>query len=93
MMGDVVSAAAEIHVEPSVLEFGRYRVFESPDGSWVVARAASTCDRCQSCGCGEQADPIQVPAMIIAMARQGGGMSRIKAGLKAVTGRGGSDGS
>jgi len=75
--------------EPVVLEQGRYRVFESPDGGWVIARAAATCERCQGCGCGEQVDPIQVPAMVIAMAKQGGGLGRIKAGLKAVTGRGG----
>jgi hypothetical protein len=84
-----VTAEVQAPSEPTVLEFGRYRVFESPDGGWVIARAAATCDRCQSCGCGEQVDPIQVPAMVIAMAKQGGGLGKIKAGLKAVTGHGG----
>jgi hypothetical protein len=83
-----MSADAEVQATPVVLEQGRYRVFESPDGGWVIARAADTCERCQGCGCGEQVDPISVPAMIIAMAKQGGGMSKIKAGLKGITGRG-----
>ena len=83
-----MSAETQVSTEPDVLEYGRYRVFETPDGGWVIARAAATCDRCQSCGCGEQADPISVPGMIVAMAKQGGGMGRLKAGLKGLTGRG-----
>jgi len=72
--------------EPPVLEYGRYRVFETPDGGWVVARAVGTCDTCQGCGCGDQADPIQIPAMVISMAKaQGGGLL---GKLKAMTGRG-----
>jgi hypothetical protein len=71
---------------PPVLEYGRYRVFEAPDGGWVVARAVDTCETCQACGCGDQADPIQIPAMVISMAKaQGGGML---SKLKAMTGRG-----
>ena len=71
-------------VEPVVLEFGRYRMFESPDGGWVVARAVETCETCRNCGCGSQADPIVIPAMVIKMARaqQGGGLL---GKLKAVT--------
>ena len=72
--------------EPTVIEYGRYRLFESPDGGWVVARAVQTCETCQACGCGEQADPIMVPGMVVRMARQGGAMSK----LRAVMGRGGS---
>ena len=61
--------------EPVVIEYGRYRLFESPDGGWVVARAVETCETCQSCGCGEQAEPIMIPGMVVKMARaqQGGG--------------------
>ena len=75
----------EVQAEPVVLEYGRYRLFETPDGGWVVARAVETCETCQNCGCGEQADPIMVPAMVIKMARNGGTMGK----LKAVFGRGG----
>jgi hypothetical protein len=46
--------------EPAVVEHGRYRMFESPDGL-VLARAAGTCDRCRDCGCGEQQEPISLP--------------------------------
>jgi hypothetical protein len=73
---------------PEVLEFGRYRMFETPDGGWVLARASGTCDRCQECGCGDQADPIHIPAMMVAMAKQGGGLGRAKAALRGVMGRG-----
>jgi hypothetical protein len=71
--------------EPVVLEHGRYRLFESPDGGWVVARAVETCETCQNCGCGEQAEPIMIPAMVVKMARaqhNGGLLGK----LKAVTG-------
>jgi len=80
--------SADTQAEPAVLEFGRYRVFESPDGSWVLARARDTCDRCQGCGCGEQADAVHVPAMFVAMAKQGGGIGQLKAKLKGMVGRG-----
>lgn len=71
---DGVLAAQEAPAPP-VLEFGRYKVFEAPDGGWVVARAVDTCERCQGCGCGDQAEPIQVPAMVIRMAKaQGPGL-------------------
>lgn len=70
---------------PTVLEFGRYRIFEASDGGWVVARAVNTCERCQGCGCGDQADLIQVPGMIVKMAKsQGAGLM---GKLKAMTGR------
>ena len=75
----------ETSAEPAVLEYGRYRLFEAPDGGWVVARAVETCETCQNCGCGEQADPIVVPGMVVKMARSGGAMQK----LKAVMGRGG----
>lgn len=51
---------------------GRYAVYQTPDGGWVIARATGLCETCLHCGCGEQADQIQVPAMVIALARQQG---------------------
>jgi len=79
-----VSAETEAPVIPEVLEFGRYRVFQTPDGGWLLARAVDTCETCQGCGCGEQADPIQVPAMFVAMARQmdGGAVAKMKGLIK-----------
>jgi hypothetical protein len=72
---DIEDQAAELVEGPTVLEYGRYRVFEAPDGGWVVARAVDTCETCQACGCGDQADPIQIPAMVIRMAKaQGPGL-------------------
>jgi hypothetical protein len=43
-----------------VVEFGRYRLFVTEEGL-VLARAVDTCERCQSCGCGTQADPLPLP--------------------------------
>lgn len=61
--------------EPRVIEGpGRYIVREAPDGGWVVGRATGLCKNCTGCGCGEQAELIQVPGMVIALVkRQGAG--------------------
>jgi hypothetical protein len=83
-----MAAETEVQVAPEVLEFGRYRVFETPDGGWLLARARGTCETCQGCGCGEQADPIQVPAMFVAMAKSGGGLGALKARIKGAVSRG-----
>jgi hypothetical protein len=75
---------------PEPVERGRYAVFEAPDGSWHVARS-TTCDDCRDHGCGEQGDPIVVPAMVIALAKRaanGDGVSPMKL-LKGLAGRGG----
>jgi hypothetical protein len=73
---------------PPVIEGpGRYVVFQAPDGGWIVARAVELCDRCQGCGCGEQAEPIQIPSLVISMASQQG-KGKLLGMLKAVSGRG-----
>lgn len=73
--------------EPPVIEGpGRYKVYEAPDGGWVVARAVGICQTCQDCGCGEQAEPVQVPGMVVALARQQG-KGRLLGALKAATRR------
>jgi hypothetical protein len=84
----------EEHVEatPAVLEHGRYKIFELPDGGWLISRAVDTCERCQSCGCGDQADKLSIPGMMVKMAAgmQGGGSGAVasaKAALRMVTGR------
>lgn len=49
---------------PEVIEGpGRYIVRKAPgsDPGWIVGRAVGICERCQGCGCGEQADPISLP--------------------------------
>jgi hypothetical protein len=51
---------------------GRYVVYQAPDGGWIVARAVGLCGKCADCGCGEQADPIQVPGMVISLAMSQG---------------------
>lgn len=43
-----------------VVERGRYALFQTPEGL-VLARAVDTCERCQRCGCGTQADPLPLP--------------------------------
>ena len=51
--------------QPVLLERGRYANEREADGSWFILRAAPICEACQSCGCGEQADPIHLPVMIV----------------------------
>jgi hypothetical protein len=59
--------------EPGLIEGpGRYKIFPAPDGGWVIARATGLCEKCGGCGCGEQAEPVQVPGMVVQLARQGG---------------------
>lgn len=67
--------AASTASAPQVIEGpGRYIVREAPDGGWVVGRAVGLCKNCTGCGCGEQAELIEVPGMVIALAkRQGAG--------------------
>lgn len=62
--------------EPS--ERGRYAIFEQPDGGLVIPRSAPLCERCADCGCGEQGEPLTIPAAIVKMAKaaaEGKGMS------------------
>jgi hypothetical protein len=81
---------SESNGKPPVIEGpGRYVIYSAPDGGWVVARAVDICEGCQECGCGEQADAIQIPAMVIALAsRQGFSLGKAKEMLKAAAGRG-----
>lgn len=73
--------------QPELLESGRYAVRKAPDGGWIIGRAVNICDSCREHRCGEQADLIQIPAMVIQLAmRQGGG--KILGMLKAAAGRG-----
>lgn len=47
---------------PEILEGpGRYVAYAAPDGEIVIARATGLCDKCASCGCGEQGDPVRLP--------------------------------
>jgi len=52
---------------PELLETGRYALYRAPDGGIVIARALNTCEACHH-GCGDQAEPIVIPAMIVKMA-------------------------
>jgi hypothetical protein len=86
-------AAEEIpETEPQVLEAGRYKLSLTPDGGWVIARATATCDRCADCGCGDQSDLIQVPAMFVKMATamqsgNAGAIASARSMMRMVTGR------
>ena len=73
-------------------ERGRYAVYDDGTGGLVIARASGICDTCAGCGCGEQADPITVPAMLVALAKNaaaGGKMPGLGAIRKAVMARAG----
>lgn len=84
----MAAEVSEAPTTPPILEGpGRYVVYEAPDGGWVVARAAPICETCQNCGCGEQAEPIQVPALVIKLASQQGKGNLLRV-LKAAAGRG-----
>lgn len=50
-------------------ERGRYAIYEQADGGLVIPRTSGLCDTCSACGCGDQAEPIRVPAALVKMAR------------------------
>ena len=50
---------------PPTLEQGRYRISETPDGGLRIARAVNTCETCQGCGCGEQAEQVNIPGWML----------------------------
>ena len=78
--GTNLSRMPDESLEP--VERGRYAVFPKPDGGLAIARAGEICDRCADCGCGTQRDPIDVPALVVALAREamaGNGTSPLKA--------------
>lgn len=54
-------------VAPDLLERGRHAITGMADGSWVITRAGPLCDTCATCGCGEQQEPIQIPAFAVKM--------------------------
>jgi hypothetical protein len=69
--------------QPEPSERGRYAIFEQPDGGLIIPRTSGLCERCASCGCGEQAEPLRVPGAIVRMARaaaegNGGMADRLK---------------
>lgn len=69
----MAAEVVETNSKPPVIEGpGRYVVYATPDGGWLVARAVGTCQTCQDCGCGEQAEPIVLPPMIISLASKTG---------------------
>jgi hypothetical protein len=60
LMTETSETNGQAPAAPVVVEQGRYKMFEAP-GGLVLARAVNTCDRCQGCGCGDQAEPLELP--------------------------------
>lgn len=63
--------SADVAAEPEVLAHGRFKLWSTPAGDLVAAAATGICDRCQSCGCGEQAEPRTIPAMVVKLLKNG----------------------
>ena len=73
--------------EPEAAERGRYAVYQTLDGGWVIATAGPLCQNCAGCRCGQAyRDPIQVPPFVVNMIT-GGGMSALPAPLRAMLGK------
>ena len=63
------AAPETAEVAPEASERGRYAVYPQADGGAVIARSQGLCESCAGCGCGEQADPITIPAAVMSMAK------------------------
>jgi hypothetical protein len=74
--GTTTAAAAA----PELLARGRFALTAMPDGSLVLRHATPLCETCQECGCGEQRDPIVIPAMLAGIIRAHGAGQRIGVG-------------
>lgn len=75
---------------PEASERGRYAVFLLPDGGLVIARSAPLCDRCASCGCGEQLEPLRAPAMLVNFARSAAnGQNNLRSAVMSAAGEAG----
>jgi hypothetical protein len=54
------------------VERGRYALYQTAGGV-VIGRASGICDRCASCGCGEQQEPVDLtPAGIMRLVKEKG---------------------
>lgn len=72
---------------PQLLGRGRFALSDMPDGSLVLRHAAPLCERCEACGCGDQRDPIVIPAMLAGIIRAHGEGRRVGVGqLRALMG-------
>jgi len=58
-MGDVSEGNGQAP-ELETVERGRYRVLSGPDGL-ILMRATDLCDTCTACGCGDPAEPVELP--------------------------------
>ena len=56
---------AETQQTPEVLAHGRFKLSQTPGGDLVAAAATGICERCRECGCGEQAEPRVIPAVMV----------------------------
>lgn len=61
--------SAQAAAAPGPIERGRYAVFMMRDGGLIIARSGPLCETCAGCGCGDQIEPLKVPAMLANMAR------------------------
>ena len=61
-----MSAETEQQAGPEVLAVGRFRISQENGMVWASART-NTCERCQSCDCGDEPVTRAVPAAMVQM--------------------------
>ena len=62
-------------------------MFARPDGP-LIYRAVNLCERCLSCGCGDQQEPIDLtPAGVMKLIQANGGMSLLPGPLRGLFGK------
>jgi hypothetical protein len=65
-------------------ERGRYALYPHPGGQgWMISRATGTCDRCTTCGCGDQQEVIDLsPGGVAGLIKRARGLGKMKGALK-----------
>jgi len=68
---------------PDPAERGRYVLYPHPSGrGMLIGRATGLCDRCSSCGCGDQQELIDLsPAGIAATIKKMGGLGKLRSAI------------
>jgi len=63
-VNDTDPAAAAPALADAV-ERGRYAIYQTSDGGYVVARAVDLCDSCLGCDCGNRAAQLEAPGWAV----------------------------
>jgi hypothetical protein len=54
---------------PGLIIRGRYALLDAAGGKMRIPWSVGPCDRCATCGCGDQMEPFELPAPVAGLIR------------------------